>query len=278
MKIDNHTSSKQSECVNILGVAINKMTMRDVIAAAEEYISSRRQLLLGVVNVAKVVNIRKDDRLRQSLEQADLVLADGAPLVWLSRLIGRPLPCRVAGIDIMVELLKVADKKHWRVYFLGAKPEALSRLMVVIKKDYPGVLIAGYRDGYFTEVQEEAVAKSIKDSNADILFVGISPPKKEIFLGKWHQYLDVRVCHGVGGSFDVLAGITKRAPLWMQKSGLEWFYRVIQEPRRMWKRYLTTNVAFIGLSIKEIAKIWTGRLVSGLSGTVSSDSTNREAR
>jgi N-acetylglucosaminyldiphosphoundecaprenol N-acetyl-beta-D-mannosaminyltransferase len=275
MKTDNHTSSKKNECVNILGASINKMTMRDVIAAAEEYISSHRQLLLGVVNVAKVVNMRKDDRLRQSLEQADLVLADGAPLVWLSRLLGRSLPCRVAGIDIMVELLKAADKKHWRVYFLGAKPEAISRLVEVIKKDYPNVLIAGYRDGYFTEAQEEEVAKGIKDSNADILFVGISPPKKEIFLGKWHQYLDVRVCHGVGGSFDVLAGITKRAPLWMQKSGLEWFYRVMQEPRRMWKRYLTTNIIFIWLSFKEILKTWTIGLVKGSSPAVSSAADKR---
>jgi len=247
-------SKKQAGRVDILGVAIDKMTMRDVIETAEEYISSRRQLLLGVVNVAKVVNIRKDERLRQSIEQADIVLADGAPLVWLSRLLGRPLPGRVAGIDIMVELLKAADKKHWRVYFLGARPEALSRLIEVVKKDFPGVLIAGYRDGYFTEAQEEAVAKSIRDSNADILFVGISPPKKEIFLSKWHQYLDIRVCHGVGGSFDVLAGITKRAPLWMQKSGLEWFYRLLQEPRRMWKRYLVTNTVFILLGVGAVIR------------------------
>jgi len=248
------TPTKKIERVNILGIAINKMTMQDVIEAAEEYISSRRQLLLGVVNVAKVVNIRKDDRLRQSIEQADLVLADGAPLVWLSRLLGRPLPGRVAGIDIMVELLKVADKKHWRVYFLGARPEALSRLIEVVKKDFPGVQIAGYRDGYFTEAQEEMVAKGIRDSNADILFVGISPPKKEIFLSKWHRYLNVPVCHGVGGSFDVLAGVTKRAPFWMQKSGLEWFYRVLQEPRRMWKRYLVTNTIFILLGIGAVIR------------------------
>jgi N-acetylglucosaminyldiphosphoundecaprenol N-acetyl-beta-D-mannosaminyltransferase len=251
---NSQTTTKKNECVDILGVAINKMTMRNVIEAAEEHISSRRQLLLGVVNVAKVVNMRKDERLRQSIEQADLVLADGAPLVWLSRILGKSLPCRVAGIDIMVELLKVADKKHWRVYFLGARPEVLSKLIEVIKRDFPGVFIAGYRDGYFTEAQEEVVAKGIKDSNADILFVGISPPKKEIFLSKWHQYLNVRVCHGVGGSFDVLAGVTKRAPLWMQKAGLEWFYRVLQEPRRMWKRYFVTNSIFFFLSIKEILR------------------------
>jgi N-acetylglucosaminyldiphosphoundecaprenol N-acetyl-beta-D-mannosaminyltransferase len=219
--------------------------------------------------------MRNNSILRQSIEQADIVLADGLPIVWLSRALGKSLPCRVAGIDIMVELLKVADKKHWRVYFLGAKPEALSRLIEVIKKDFPGVQIAGYRDGYFTETQEEAVAKSIKDSNADILFVGISPPKKEIFLGKWHRYLNVPVCHGVGGSFDVLAGVTKRAPLWMQKSGLEWFYRVLQEPRRMWKRYLTTNMVFIWLSCGEILKTWAGWLVKG-SANVPSDTANKD--
>jgi N-acetylglucosaminyldiphosphoundecaprenol N-acetyl-beta-D-mannosaminyltransferase len=186
------------------------------------------------------------------------------------------LPERVAGIDIMVELLKAADKKHWRVYFLGARPEVLSRLVENVKKDFPGVQIAGYRDGYFTEAQEEDVATTIMNSNADILFVGISPPKKEIVLGRWSQYTNVPVCHGVGGSFDVLAGVTKRAPLWMQKCGLEWFYRVVQEPGRMWKRYLTTNVVFVGLSLKAIIKIRVGRLISGSVSTSASNSMNRD--
>jgi exopolysaccharide biosynthesis WecB/TagA/CpsF family protein len=269
-------SEKRTGRVCILGVSINKMTMTEVLSAADEHITSRQRLLLGVVNVAKLVKSRKDSRLRQSIEQADLVLADGAPIVWLSRALGMALPERVAGIDIMVELLKAADKKHWRVYFLGARPEVLSLLVENVKKDFPGVQIAGYRDGYFTEAQEEDVATTIKSSNADILFVGISPPKKEIFLGRWSQYTNVPVCHGVGGSFDVLAGVIKRAPLWMQKRGLEWFYRVVQEPRRMWKRYLTTNIVFVGLSLKAIIKIRVGRLISGSASTSASDSMNRD--
>ena len=262
--------------VDILGIKLAAIGMESLVEIASDCIQAGQPMLIGVLNAAKIVNMRNNFVLRQSIEQADIVLADGLPIVWLSMALGRALPGRVAGIDIMTELLKIADKKHWRVYFLGARPEALSRLIEVVKKDFPGVQIAGYRDGYFTEAQEEAVTEGIRNSNADILFVGISPPKKEIFLGKWHQHLNVPVCHGVGGSFDVLAGVTKRAPLWMQKSGLEWFYRVLQEPRRMWKRYLITNVVFIGLSLKAIIKTWAGRLVFGSASTAASDSMNRD--
>jgi N-acetylglucosaminyldiphosphoundecaprenol N-acetyl-beta-D-mannosaminyltransferase len=252
--INSQITKKRAERVDILGIAVDKMTMQDVLDRADESIASRRQILLGVVNVAKVVNARKDGRLRKSIEQADFVLADGLPIVWLSRALGRALPARVAGIDVMYELLKMANKKHWRVYFLGAKPDVLAKFIENVRRDYPGVQIAGYRDGYFTEAQEEDAAIDIKNSNADILFVGISPPKKENFLGRWNKYMNVPFCHGVGGSFDVLAGVTKRAPVWMQKSGLEWFYRIIQEPQRMWKRYLVTNVIFIMLSMREVIR------------------------
>jgi N-acetylglucosaminyldiphosphoundecaprenol N-acetyl-beta-D-mannosaminyltransferase len=229
--------------------------MEDILGICEEHISRKNPLLLGVVNVAKIVNIQKNHGLRAGLEQADLVLADGMPIVWLSRMLGNPLPERITGIDMMLELIKQADKKHYRVYFLGAEKGVLDKVMEVVQKKYPRLCIAGYKDGYFSEDQEQNVAEDIKNSRADILFVGISSPKKEIFLGKWRNYIDVPICHGVGGSFDVLAGVTKRAPVWMQKSGLEWLYRLIQEPGRMWKRYLYTNIIFIKLCAVEIFKV-----------------------
>jgi len=247
--------------IRLLGIDIFAIRMETVLDVVNEHIANRERLLIGVVNVAKIVNMRKDPELRRSLEDADLVLADGAPLVWLSRMLRKPLPERVAGIDLMFELLKEANDKHHSVYFLGARLEVLQKVVNTVQTDYQGIRIAGFRDGYFDKDQEQSVAQDIKDSRADIIFVAISPPKKEIFLRKWRGFMNVPVCHGVGGSFDVLAGVTRRAPQWMRKYGLEWLHRLIQEPRRMWKRYLVTNSIFIKLSCEAILRDRFGRLL-----------------
>jgi len=253
-------SEKKKDVVDIFGMPINRITMEELLRISDQCIESRRQLLLGVVNVAKVVNARKDSLLKESLDRADLVVADGLPLIWLSRLLGTPLPGRVPGIDVMYELLREANDKHYGIYFLGARREVLQEVIGIVRRDYPGIRVAGYRDGYFDKDEEESVAKNIRDSRADIIFVAISPPKKEIFLNKWQELMAVPICHGVGGSFDVLAGFTKRAPLWMQNSGLEWLYRLIQEPRRMWKRYLITNTIFLKLCFGAVLRARFGKL------------------
>jgi N-acetylglucosaminyldiphosphoundecaprenol N-acetyl-beta-D-mannosaminyltransferase len=242
------------ESVELLGTTLHKMRMEDVLGACDESIRSRRPLLVGVVNVAKLVKARHDPQLRQSLEEATFAVADGAPVVWLSRLCGCALPERVAGIDIMNALLGLADRKGYGVYFLGARQEVVERVAEHVRGTYPGVRIAGYHDGYFSGPQEEGVAEAVRASHADILLVAVPTPRKENFLRQWRREMDVPVCHGVGGSFDVVAGVTRRAPRWMQNLGLEWFYRVIQEPRRMWKRYLVTNTIFVGLAVKETVR------------------------
>ncbi len=238
--------------ITLLGTKVHKMTMADVVKVCDDAIRVRDSVLIGVVNVAKMVRARQDSHLRQSLEEASFAVADGAPVVWLSRLCGCALPQRVAGIDIMSSLLVLADRQGYGVYFLGAKQQVVERVVEDVRSTYPGVRIAGCHDGYFSSEREQEVAEIIRASAADILLVGVPTPKKERFLSTWRRYMGVPVCHGVGGSFDVVAGVTKRAPGWMQRCGLEWFYRVLQEPRRMWKRYLVTNVAFMGLAAKEI--------------------------
>lgn len=252
--------SSKYPIVKLLGVDIFALRMDEVLDIVNDHIANRQRLLIGVVNVAKIVNAQKNSELRMALDDADLVLADGAPIVRLSRMLGEPLPERVAGIDIMFELLREANDKHYSIYFLGAKPKVLQEVITIIRRDYPRIRVAGYRDGYFNEDQERSVAENIRHSQADILFVAISPPKKEIFLRKWREFMDVPICHGVGGSFDVLAGVTKRAPLWMRKCSLEWLYRLIQEPRRMWRRYLITNTIFIRLSFAAILRARFGKL------------------
>jgi len=252
--------SSKYPTVKLLGINVFALRMDNVLDIANEHITTREKLSIGVVNVAKIVNAQKNEELRAALGEADLVLADGAPIVWLSRILGVTLPERVAGIDIMYKLLQEANEKHYRVYFLGAKPEVLQKVIRNVQRDYPGIRIVGYKDGYFDSGQEQSVAESICSSEADILFVAISSPKKEIFLRRWRSFINVPICHGVGGSFDVLAGVTQRAPLWMQKCGMEWFRRLIQEPRRMWRRYLITNTIFIKLSFEAILRARLSRL------------------
>jgi N-acetylglucosaminyldiphosphoundecaprenol N-acetyl-beta-D-mannosaminyltransferase len=248
--------------INLHGIDISAMRMEDVLHVCESHIAEGSNLLLGVVNVAKLVNCRKNIELRESLVEADIVLADGLPIVWLSRLVGDPLPERIAGIDIMYRLLELASNRNYGVFFLGATQLVIQKVVETVQLKYPGVRIAGYRNGYFKESEEKDVVEQIKNSSADIIFVAVPTPQKETFLRKWRDHMNVPICHGVGGSFDVVAGVTKRAPDWMQKCGMEWFYRLIQEPRRMWKRYLVTNSTFAFLCVCEITKAWLGRLIS----------------
>jgi N-acetylglucosaminyldiphosphoundecaprenol N-acetyl-beta-D-mannosaminyltransferase len=174
--------------------------------------------------------------------------------VWASRLLRAPLPERVAGIDLFERLLEVGARDGWSVYLLGAKPDVLAQLRRRLASRFPALKIAGSHDGYFSDADASTVAEDIRASGADMLFLAMPSPSKEIFLGDWGPSLGVPVLHGVGGSFDVLAGVTKRAPLRWQKLGLEWLYRVIQEPSRMWRRYLTTNGRFIALVLHELIR------------------------
>lgn len=225
-------------------VRVDKVSMDDTLEACENFIRSRVPHQLVVINVAKMVKARADQKLRRIINDADWVGADGMPLVWLSKYLGDPIPGRVNGTDLMEKLVELAARQGYSIYFLGAKPEVVRKVVRVYTTKYPSLKVAGYRDGYFTPEQEEQVAEDISASHADIIFLAFGSPKKEKFVGQWLYKMNVPVVHGVGGSFDVVAGVTKRAPRWMQNWGLEWLYRFIQEPRRMWKRYLVTNTVF----------------------------------
>jgi N-acetylglucosaminyldiphosphoundecaprenol N-acetyl-beta-D-mannosaminyltransferase len=244
----------QGDTVVLFGLTVDRLTMRGVLQRCRDSLHSRSPLLIGVVNAAKVVNLGRDVRLRESILECDLVVADGQSVVWASRLLRRPLPTRVAGIDLFAELLRTAAEEDRGVYLLGARPDVLDTLRARLVERFPRLRIVGARDGYFTEDDEEEVAAGIRDSGADMLFLGITSPKKENFLHRWGDTLDVPVQHGVGGSFDVFAGVTRRAPGPWQRLGLEWAYRMLQEPRRLGPRYLTTNTAFVWLTLREMVR------------------------
>jgi len=239
---------------SICNIPVDALTMQETINLIDKAIIERKPIHHVVINAAKVVNAQKDSALKESIISCDIINADGQAIVWAARFLNRPLPERVAGIDLMENLVRLAAQKKYRIFFLGAKEEVVKEVVNVYSKMYNKEIIAGYRNGYFTKEEEQAVAGQIADSEANILFVAMSSPKKEIFLNTYKSLIQTPFIMGVGGSFDVVSGLVKRAPLWMQKSGMEWFYRVIQEPRRMWKRYLFGNSEFIYLVLKEKAK------------------------
>jgi N-acetylglucosaminyldiphosphoundecaprenol N-acetyl-beta-D-mannosaminyltransferase len=154
----------------------------------------------------------------------------------------------------MLGMFERGQVHGYRFFCLGATEEVSLRTVERIKRDYPRAVVAGRRHGYFTEEDEPRIVAEINKSEADILLVAMSPPKKEQFLARWFPKLDVPVCHGVGGAFDVLAGKTKRAPRIWQRLGMEWFYRILQEPRRMWRRYLVTNTLFAWMLLAEFVR------------------------
>jgi N-acetylglucosaminyldiphosphoundecaprenol N-acetyl-beta-D-mannosaminyltransferase len=229
---------------NVLGIPIAAVRLPEVLDLVHDAIARRAQLQIGVVNAAKVANMRRDSLLRDDVLSSDIVLADGIAVVWASRLLGRALPERVTGIDLMYGMFERGTQHGYRVYCLGATDDVLQRVVARIGSDYPGVKVVGARNGYFSDAEEDSVAADIAAAQPDILLVAMTSPKKEKFLGRWSSELRVPVCHGVGGSFDVMAGKVERAPAVWQRLGLEWLYRVKQEPGRLWRRYLVTNTLF----------------------------------
>lgn len=238
----------------LFNTPIDALTLAETVQEIDQAIQSKKQIHHIAVNVAKIVHMQKDKELRESVLSADLINADGLPLVWVSKILNKsPLPERVTGVDLMQHLMELASAKHYKVFLLGAKEEVVSRVVEIYSSKYSPEIIAGYRNGYFTNADEPAIASAIASSGANILFVAITSPKKELFLAAYKEKLsNVHFIMGVGGSFDVIAGKVKRAPLWMQNTGLEWLFRIIQEPKRMWKRYLTTNSLFVYYFLKEL--------------------------
>lgn len=238
--------------IKILNAVIDNYSTEETLAIVENAIKNKKQIHHTVVNAGKIVAMQSDLQLRKSVNESDLINADGQAVVWASRILRKPLKERVAGIDLMINLVACAHKNNTKIFFFGAKEEVVKEVVNKYSKAYSPNIIAGYRNGYFKKEEEQEIAKEISKSGASILFVAISSPTKENFLYENKELLsNVNFIMGVGGSFDVVSGKVKRAPLWMQNSGMEWFYRFIQEPKRMWKRYLVGNTKFIFLVLKE---------------------------
>ena len=243
-----------SDSIEMMGVRIDNLSMEETLRKVDGFICDGRPQQHVVVNVDKLVKASQDPELRRIINECALVNVDGMPVVWASRLLGKGLKERVAGIDLYEALMRRSAEQGWRVFLLGAKEEIVSAVKPIYERKYPGLIVAGYHNGYWEAEAEPRLVEQIKASRPDLLFVAISSPKKEQFLGRYQAEMKVPFAMGVGGTFDVAAGKVKRAPLWMQKSGLEWFYRFLQEPRRMFKRYFVDDIAFLWLLVREGAR------------------------
>ncbi len=206
---------------------------------------------LVTVNAQSLLMMRDDPAMDRAIREAAMVVADGASMALAARILRLPWKGRVTGVDLMARLLRDGSSRGLKVYFLGATDVVLDRLLAVTRERHPGLVVAGYRNGYFDREKDGEVIDAIRASGADVLFVGMPTPFKEVWLHRNLSRFGAGLVIGVGGTFDVLAGLVPRAPVWMQRAGLEWSWRLMMEPRKLWKRNLVYNSRFVALLLRE---------------------------
>ena len=256
---DNSLSNMRAELglpsrIEIMGAPIDPWTMGQTVQATEWFIRNRRFAHLIGVNADKLLQMQDDSRMDEIVRRCEIVNADGASMVMASKKLGVSIPERVAGIDLMWYLCSLAERDGNRVFLLGAKDAVVKQTAEVLTKRHPKLVIAGLRDGYFDEAEFDAVVREVQDARPHIVFVGITSPKKEQLIERFRKLGSRAVFVGVGGSFDVISGNIPRAPMWMQRMNLEWLFRMVNEPKRLFKRYLVGNTRFFLLLRKEIRK------------------------
>ena len=218
--------------VEILGVNVNSLTMAQAVEAVQQFIAEKKVALVATANAEMLMRATQDEELKDILNQADLVVPDGAGTVWAAGHLGEPMPERVAGFDLAQELMREAPSRGDRVYFFGSAPGVADKAKAKAEELYPGIQVVGTRNGFFTEADEPGIIAEIKAARPDILLAALGVPKQEKWLKKHMQELQVPVSIGVGGTLDVMAGVMERAPLWMQKAKLEWLFRGLKQPSR----------------------------------------------
>ena len=231
----------------LLDTPVDILTFEETVACAEQAMREKHRIVHVALNAAKLVKMRSDQELRRDVTGADIIGIDGMAISWALRVLGRPGAPRVSGVDLMMALLELSAEKGYRPFILGAKQEVLEKAMAEAQRRWPGLQFAGARNGYYGNEDEAAIVEMIRASKAACLFLAMPTPRKERFLAAYADQLDVPFIMGVGGSVDVLAGQVSRAPLWMQRAGLEWLHRLLQEPRKMFWRYVSTNGRFVML-------------------------------
>lgn len=226
---------------------VNALSMDETLGEVERIVECGVPTQHVVINASKVNLMEDDPGLREIVNSCPLINADGASIVWAAKRLGVPLTERVTGIDLFLRLVERARERGWGIYLFGAREEVVQRVRGVFEEAFPGIRIVGCRNGYFTEADEPGIVADMAASGADLMFVAFSSPKKEYWVHRYLGQIGIPFVMGVGGSFDVVAGVTERAPKWMQDHGLEWLYRFAQEPGRLWRRYVVGNARFVSL-------------------------------
>jgi N-acetylglucosaminyldiphosphoundecaprenol N-acetyl-beta-D-mannosaminyltransferase len=245
-----------SEPIRLAGIHINRESFAQVHAAIIHRAGRSGPMDMVVTpNAAHIVQLQKDARLRAIYARAFLTVPDGVPLLWAARWLGRPLSGRVNGTDLFERLCETAASAGYRVFFLGGRTGAADAAAQSLLARYPGLQICGTYCpplGFERDpIETQRIVARINDARPNVLFVGLGAPKQEYWMDTYRDELDVRVALGIGNSFEFVGGIVARAPRWMQVTGLEWFFRLLSEPQRMWKRYLIGNVQFCSIIARE---------------------------
>jgi N-acetylglucosaminyldiphosphoundecaprenol N-acetyl-beta-D-mannosaminyltransferase len=229
--------------VSLLGTWIDRVDVEQATAHIADFVRSRRPHQVVTANVDFLHIAEEDPAFQNIVNSADLVLADGMPLVWASRRLETPLPCRVTGVDMVLTCAELAAREGYSIFLLGAAPGVADEVACVLRARFPGLRIAGtYAPSNVALSDSDDVVRIIREAQPDMLFVAFGAPKQEKWIHMHSSRLHVPVSIGVGGAFDMLAGRVRRAPIWMQRHGLEWFYRLVQEPHRLWKRYFVQDL------------------------------------
>ena len=243
--------------VVLLGVPIDNLNFEETLERIDHFVQAGRRMRsfhqVATVNTDFLVKAAEDPELRRLLQSVHLATPDGMPLIWASRLLGNPLRERVAGADLVPALAKQAAEKGYSIYLFGAGPGIAQKAAQVLQQRYPGLVIAGIASPPYTPIHnmDRSELDDIRAANPDILLVALGNPKQEKWIEMYGRQVNVPVIMGVGGSLDFIAGNIKRAPLWMQKSGFEWLYRILQEPRRLWRRYVIDLFVFTDLFVRQ---------------------------
>ncbi len=243
------------EVVEILGCPVHRMDMESAVARIEQMIRGGGRHHVALVAVHTVMGARRDRAMRAIYRKASLALPDGVSMVWASRLLGRPVHGRVAGADLLGSFARIAAAKGYTFYLMGSGPREVAAALV---RDNPGLVVAGVSEPpVFEQLPEEVNRSIINDINRvkpDVLWVGLGAPKQDRWIAENLGKLEVRVAAGVGAAFDFCSGRVRRAPAWMQKLGLEWFFRFLMEPRRLARRYFVEAAPFLPLVVLE--RLW----------------------
>ena len=237
-----------NDSIRLHGMRVDRVDMDGALARIEGFIASAgppRHVLTA--DASMVVTAAEDPEFARIAEKADLVTPDGAGILWAAKQVGTPITAKVSGVDLSARLCQLSAEKNWRIFFFGAAPGVAEEAAARMRARFPGANIVGVRDGFFQPSDEPAVLAQIKTARPDILLVALGIPKQEKFIDQHKAALGVPVSIGVGGTFDVFSGAVKRAPAWMQNSGLEWAYRLASNPKKISKVALLPRFAFMTL-------------------------------